>query len=367
MKYDKVSKFMIDKGLALLKPVEQVRVLFAALFRIRLIKVVLILLLCIILIPLIFFLWAKPVPQKNINYGITFSNKYAEELGMDWKKTYLKIIDDLKIKNLRLVAYWDDIEKDKDLYDFTDIEWQLDEADKRGIAVIMTVGRKVPRYPECFEPTWWKDIKYEEIRNDELYKYVEDAVNALKHHKSIYMWQVENEPYFPFGECLPIKASTVAKEIEIVRSIDKRPILTQDSGEGGFWYPSYKAADYLGISMYRKIWYDFWGIFFGRFIYFQYPLAHWTYKIKADIVQVPYQKIIVTELQAEPWGPGPNHLLKQEDKDQTMSRQDFIDTINYAQKAGFKDLYFWGAEWWLFEKEYNNEPFYWDTAKALIN
>ena len=133
-----------------------------------------------------------------------------------------------------------------------------------------------------------------------------------------------------------------------------RPILTQDSGEGGFWLPTYKLGDKLGISMYRKIWYNFWGIFFGNFIYFKYPLGHWTYKIKADITGVPYRNIIVTERKAEPWGPGLNSILTEEDKNRTMSRNDFLDTISYAQKTGFSDLYFWGVEWWLWEKEVNN-------------
>ena len=50
-----------------------------------------------------------------------------------------------------------------------------------------------------------------------------------------------------------------------------------------------------------------------------------------------------------------------------MSRIDFLETINYAQKAGFKDIYFWGVEWWLWEKNFNNNSYFWDTGKALLN
>jgi len=231
----------------------------------------------------------------------------------------------------------------------------------------MAIGKKVPRYPECFEPFWWENIDDEQVRELELLEYIKNIVNELKIYKNINMWQVENEPFFPFGECTPIDKKTVEKEINLVRSLDSRPIMIQDSGEGGFWFPSYQMGDYLGISMYRKIWYDFWGVFFGNFIYFKYPLAHWTYKIKADITRVPIKNIIVTELQAEPWGPVINSKLTQEEKDKTMSRTDFLDTINYAQKTGFDKLYFWGVEWWYWEKEMNNNPFYWTAAKALFN
>jgi len=44
--------------------------------------------------------------------------KHSEELGLDWKKTYLAILDDLKVKNLKLVAYWDLIEEEPGVYNF---------------------------------------------------------------------------------------------------------------------------------------------------------------------------------------------------------------------------------------------------------
>ena len=358
---------LIYSGLKLLKPWDRVKILAEIFFRLKIVRLVMFFLVILVVLPATFFLIASPKPQKQINYGVNFSAKYAQELGMDWRGTYLKILDDLGAKNIRLVAYWDEIEQNQGNYNFSDIVWQLQEADKRNVNVIMTIGRKVPRYPECFEPSWWRKIKTEDMRNDKLYQYLKVATKTLSPYKSIKMWQVENEPFFPFGTCLPIKKETVAKEVTLVRELDKRPILIQDSGEGGFWFPSYNLGDYLGISMYRKIWYDFWGVFFGKYVYFQYPLAHWTYKIKADLVKVPYQKIIVTELQAEPWGPGPSGQLSNDEKDKTMSRQDFISVINYAQKSGFRDLYFWGAEWWLWEKEVNGNAFYWDSAKALFN
>ena len=340
--------------------------LIKRLFFIKLFRTIVIALILLFITPFIIFFFIRPKPAKQINYGVTYSHKYAEQMGLDSQDTYLKILDDLGAKDLRLVVYWDETEKNIDEYDYSIIKRQLDEAEKRKLNVILTMGRKVPRYPECFEPEWWKSISSEEVRNEELYQYIFRTVTELKGYKSIKMWQVENEPFFPFGTCLPIKKSTVEKEISIVRNMDPRPILVQDSGEGGFWFPTYQMADYLGISMYRKIWYDFWGVFLGRFIYFQYPLSYWSYKIRANVFGVPPEKIIVTELQAEPWGPALNSQLSEEEKNKTMSPVDFLGTINYAQKTGFSNLYFWGAEWWLWEKEHNGNSFYWNTAKALF-
>lgn len=337
-------------------------------FSLKIVVITIMLLFVISIIPVAYFLKHRPVVHPDINYGITFSDKYATEIGLNWRETYIKILDELRPQNVRLVAYWDDVEREKDQYNYENVRWQIEEAQKRNVNVMLVVGRKVPRWPECFEPQWWKDTQDEDLKNHELFEFVKNTVTEMRQYSAIKFWQVENEPFFPFGNCNPLVTRDVLKqEIKIVRSLDDRPIIIQDSGEGGFWYPTYSLGDYLAISMYRKIWYDFWGIFFGKPIYFKYPLAHWTYKIKADITQVPADKIKVTELQAEPWGPTINSELTEEQKNKTMSKNDFLDTISYAQKSGFQDLYFWGAEWWLWEKEVNGNPFYWDTASSLFN
>lgn len=358
---------MFEHKSALKKQLEKAGRLIGRLFSMKVIQGALIFLLLLIISPIILFVILRPKVQKEIIYGTTFSNRYAQQMGLNWKETYLNILDDLKAKNIRLVAYWDEIEKNPDQYDFSNIKWQIDEAEKRELNVILVIGRKVPRYPECFEPSWWKELASDNLREQALLNYMKATVNEFKSYNSLKMWQVENEPFWPFGMCQKpeIKRDVVAREIKLVRSLDARPILVQDSGEGGFWRPTYELGDYLGISMYRKIWYDFWHIFMGKFIYFQYPLGNWTYKIKANMLGVPVDKIYVTELQAEPWGPDINSELSQEEADKTMSEVDFMSTINYAQKSGFKDLYLWGSEWWYFEKIHGN-PYYWDVVRALF-
>lgn len=352
-------------------PSDQLRKLWSLIgqiFRLKIVKVFLAILAVLTIVPTIFLIIFFPKIQSDIQYGVTFSNKYSTELGLDWRDAYIKHLDDLGVRNLRLVAYWDEVEPVRDQYNYSDIKWQVEEAQKRNAKVILAFGRKAPRFPECFEPQWWKEIEDRETRQLELYEYIEETVNQMKGYDNIEIWQVENEPYFPFGECQKdIQRSEVEHEVQIVRSLDPRPILIQDSGEGGYWFPSFQTGDYLSISMYRRIWYDFWGFFGGRFIYFQYPLPYWSYKIKASLLGIPYEKVFVTELQAEPWGPGINSALSTEEKNKTMAREDFYAVLNYAQMAGFKRLYLWGSEWWLWEKERNNNPYFWDTAKALFS
>lgn len=78
-------------------------------------------------------------------------------MNLDWHAAYTEMLDDLKVKHLRLVAYWPTIEAEKDNYTFTDTDWQLEEAQKREAKVIMAVGARSPRWPECHYPEWTKN------------------------------------------------------------------------------------------------------------------------------------------------------------------------------------------------------------------
>jgi len=124
------------------------------------------------------------VPRKqNLKYGVTFSQKFSTELvGDDWRKNYLAILDDLKIKNLRLVAYWDILEPNENKFNFEDLDWQISEAEKRGAKIILAMGLKVPRWPECHIPEW---VKGEGIAG-RLIKYEEILINRYKNNKNIW-------------------------------------------------------------------------------------------------------------------------------------------------------------------------------------
>ena len=61
--------------------------------------------------------------------------------------------------------------------------------EKRNLNVILSIGRKVPRYPECFVPQWWKEIPSDNIKEQELLEYLKQTVNELKGFNSIKIWQ----------------------------------------------------------------------------------------------------------------------------------------------------------------------------------
>lgn len=324
----------------------------------------------VLIFPFMLYLYLTPAYNEKVSYGLNFSNKYASELDLDWKNTFQTILKEIPTKKFRLAVYWDEVQKNPDTYDFSNIKYQLNELEKFPESeVILVIGRKVIRYPECHEPGWWKEIRDEGQKREKILQLVTKTVEELKNYKSIKYWQVENEVFFPFGECTAILniESLLKEEVEIVRKLDpERKILIQDSGEGGFWIPSKRFGDYLGISIYRKVWFDFFGTFTYNSFPVKYPLGSSFYKMKAFVLGIPFEKIKATEVQAEPWGPVRNYLLRNDEVDATMSPDDFLRIFQITKESGFLEFHLWGVEWWYHMKNKHNQGFYWNTAIEKI-
>lgn len=334
-------------------------------------QIILVIILILLIVPYGLYFLFKPDPKTNISYGLNFSNKYALELEQDWKKVYGDLLREIPTKKYRLSVYWNDVEATKGKYDYSDIRYQLDALEKYPEAeVILVFGRKVLRYPECHEPRWWQELRSEEEKKRELLRYVERTVQELKGYKSIKYWQVENEALFPFGTCTELSdlRGLLEEEVKLVRYLDpSRKIIIQDSGEAGFWMTSNELGDYVGISMYRKVWFTLFDYLKNENSFvFKYPFGPSFYYIKAKILGIETSRIKVAEVQAEPWGPVRNYLLTPEESSKTMSHEDFDGIIKFTSESGFDEFYMWGAEWWHHMKYFHQDSYYWDRAKATF-
>jgi hypothetical protein len=310
-----------------------------------------------------FFFLGKAKPAKEINWGVVFSQKHSQLMGLDWRENYLAILDDLKVKNLKLVAYWDLIEKEKGVYNFEDLDWQIEEAEKRDSNILLVFGRRVPRWPECHFPEWAENMEEKE-RKEELLKLIEKIVLRYKDNESIKMWQVENEPFFPFGLCPPPDEELLKKEIELVKSLDNRgrPIVLTESGELPLWFKAAKLGDVVGHTLYRKVWFEQFNS------YFSYPFPPVFYHRKAWLIDKIFsKKVICVELQAEPWGN--NKLLYDlplDEQEKTMNLKRFKDVIEFAENTGEDTFYLWGSEWWYWMKEKKEREEIWNESKKLF-
>lgn len=316
----------------------------------------------IIIAVIIIYQWSST--PAHIDYGITFSQKYAEEeLGLDWQKTYLAILDDLGVDHIRLSAYWDLVESQPDEYDFSDLDWQINEATKRNVKITLALGRRLPRWPECHAPSWLTNLGANAITAKQL-ALVENIIQRYQNNLAIVAWQVENEPFLDtFGKCPPLNRELLDQEISLVKQLDpSRPIIITDSGELSTWLPAAKTeADVLGSTLYRVVHNKYIG-------YWHWPLPATYYRGKMALVKIlTGKKVILSELQAESWHATEKNLSQMTlaEHNKSLSVKQLAQNIAFAQKAGFDEIYLWGAEWWYFMKEKQNYPGYWEEAKKL--
>ncbi len=302
---------------------------------------------------------STPHPIAVPTWGVTFVPSHARYLGLNWKSVYSALLDDLGVRWLRIEVPWDEIERTPGTFDLGDVRWQLDEAQKRGARVLVAIGRKLPRWPECRSPSWAQNLSAEE-QEVRILSMLRSVVEDLHAHPAIWAWQVENEPLLWFGECPRPNAGFYRQEIALVRSLDSHPIVGTASGELSTWWRMAGLVDMLGVSMYRVAYNPILG-------YIHYPVVPALYARKAWLVSGRVPKIFSSEVQMEPWAPSDIRTLPIEEQFRSFSIDDFDENIQYVRDTGFDTFYLWGVEWWAWMKETKNHPEFWEAAKRLYH
>ncbi len=304
-----------------------------------------------------------PDPNRPVTWGVTFSQKFAEDFGIPWEETYRAMLDDLGVKHLRLIAYWDVIEPERDRFDFSGLDYQMRLAREHGALVILAVGQKLPRWPECHDPGWVSGFSELE-RKKEFEAFLASVVERYRDDPTLRYWQVENEPFLPFGECSTISRNALDAEVALVRSQDPaHKILTTDSGELGLWYAAAHRGDVFGTTMYRRVHNNIFG-------YIDYHLPPEFFRLKEQLVRFmlgdQQKPFLVAELAAEPWMT--KQLWETDPKVQLTFFDEpfFEDTIEYAKRTGFDEYYLWGVEWWYWLKVKHDNPVFWVRARQLF-
>lgn len=300
--------------------------------------------------------------NSDTKFGVTFSDKYARALGLNEQELFVKILDEMKIRKFRLMTYWDDVEPEAGKYNFATIKWQLDQVTMRGGQVILVVGRRQPRWPECHDPQWLAGIDTKQQHQAEL-QYIKTTVESLKNYQSIVAWQVDNEPFLNiFGKCPPESQKDYLDKLNLVKSLDTRPTIITDSGELSSWYQTASINPIIGTSLYRHTWNQWYGNFY-------YPLPPAYYHWKANMIKLftPLQSVFISELQLEPWSDNLPPATDIKDQYQSMNLDRWQKNIDFAKRVGFSEVYLWGVEWWYWLKERRGDDSFWQQALLIFN
>jgi hypothetical protein len=310
-----------------------------------------------------YFLMRSVPSQKPKVFGATFSEPFARELGLNWKMAYEAIFSDLGLKNVRIPVYWSEIEPNPPAgggqWHFEDIDWMINKAEEYGAKIILVTGRRVPRWPECFEPEWAKKLPEEE-KQTLILEMSKEVVLRYKDNPTVWAWQVENEPFLFFGECPIFSVNFLDEEIAAVKKNSNKPVIVTDSGEFGFWFRAARRGDIFGSTLYRYVWNRTFG-------YITYPIPASFFRLKQGLLKlfVGEKPVIVTELQGEPWTPRALRDISIDEQFVHFNPERFEEILKYIRGTGFDTFYFWGAEWWYYLKQ-NGHPEMWDIAKEAI-
>ncbi|MBN2854495.1 hypothetical protein JXK06_03125 [Patescibacteria group bacterium] len=296
---------------------------------------------------------------KPGHFGVTFSTKYSTELDLDYKEVYSAMLSELKVKNIRIPIYWDEIEKEKGVFDFSVYDYLIEEGEKYDAKFIISLGRRVPRWPECHSPAWLGKLEGDEVELATL-TLTRKIVERYKDRTSVEYWQVENEPFLgTFGVCPPLNEKLLKQQFDLVRLLDDREIIITSSGELKFWNKEAEIGDIFGSTLYRVV-HNHW---FG---FVRYPMPPAFYRLKGKLAGLSPERLMVLELQAEPWVPeGKIIYLTEKQINKTMSVKQFKANLQYAINLDFRRTYAWGVEWWYWQKLYGN-PEYWWIASTIF-
>lgn len=291
-------------------------------------------------------------------FGITYSWTYAEQLGLDPIQTYEDLVQELGVQHVRLPIYWSEIEHDEDVFNWEIPDKLMQISFENDVYLTPVVGAKVPRWPECYIPDWAEKLN-ETYQQEATMAFIEATVTRYNSYANVVRWQVENEPFFPFGECPEPNAAFFKGRVDLTRQLTNKPIQVTVSGELGPWQDAAQAADILGISMYRQTHNEV----FGHFVY---PLSPSYYYFRTELVKQDVEKVIVSELQAEPWFSEPIESRPITDWYEDFSQEMFENNIQFVREANISEAYVWGAEWWYVLHQAGEDRL-WNTAKQLFS
>lgn len=305
--------------------------------------------------------------HKPLQMGATFIPSYAEELGLDPKQTMDSMINELGVKHFRLVSYWDKMEPVQDQYDFSTLDWQFRKAEAAGATVSLALGLRQPRWPECHWPQWAKDLNGQGGPSvgqwqQQLEQFIGQVVNRYKSSPALSSYQLENEFFLEVfsPECTDYSRDRLISEFNLVKQIDPfHPIIMARSNNYGVPLGE-PVPDIYGFSVYRRVWDNKTGR------YFQYPLPPKWYAFHAGVQQIIHGKpSLLHELQAEAWPPNGQAIRNTslEEQNKSINAERLADTFQFGIDTGFREIYLWGAEYWLYRKDKLGDPSLWDTAK----
>lgn len=345
--------------------------------------------------------WKKMTvePRGQTLLGISFRSRQAEAFGLDGPATLNSLVAH-PFDLIRLAAYWNEIERTPGELDTSQLDWQLESAERAGKQVILSVGAvKNFGYPEYFAPEHGLDGS---LRDGSLVqpathpallsaacRFITQIVRRYRDRSSIVAWQVEHEAVDPLGveHSWRLAVDFVQKELEALRDADSsRPVImngflptsstvrlsqwwrTRDQGDS--LAVGRRLADIVGIDYYprhalltlgpRTLYLDGGGLPWQRAL---------TDRLLDSIGRLG-KRAMVSEGQSEPWEtitvpPNPSQRVMFSCRPEHLL-QNYNTALGWSRPD--RPLYaylFWGAEYWILRHRSGDSSYLQAFARVL--
>lgn len=300
--------------------------------------------------------------NEPLQLGVTFIPSYARYFELDPQSTLRAIFDDLGVKHVRVVSYWEDGEPTPGHYDFSDLDWEFQMAQQYGAKVSLSIGLRQPRWPECHMPAWAERLSkpewYPQLKN-----YMTAVINRYKDNPALDSYQLENEFFLKaFGHCTDFDRNRLVDEFKLVRQLDPHRTLVVSMSNNAIGTPiGQPTPDKWAISVYKRVW--------DKTItkrYFEYPIPAWYYAFRAGWTELTRgHNSFIHELQAEAWAPNDLGIkdIPIAEQDKSLDAPRLIDRFEYGRATGMRQIDMWGVEWWYWRKAKLGDDSLWNVAK----
>jgi hypothetical protein len=287
---------------------------------------------------------------------------------LDYRNIFCQVCS-LGFDRIRLCSYWNEIELVDNEFDFTTLDWLLDESHQQGIEVVLTVGMKAPRWLEFHFPDWLSAqqdtaINFEPIDlnpaiADRALRFIHSVVEHTRHAPNLNYWQIENEPFTQLAivEGRYLSYKFVGQEVELVRrlALPKQKSLMTNAITLPHGYSdeddlaiqeSMSFADAVGVNVYTKVpW--------GDSSFYLQPLPSSWQKLQAwqQELVTNHKEAWISEAQAEPWEPNQLVALAKA-RYPSSSPQQTIELVKSLTELGYQTVMLWGCEYWYWQQQH---------------
>lgn len=302
--------------------------------------------------------------ERNKPYvqGVSFIADYAQSLGVDPHQTMTALIDQVGVRNFRLVSYWNDIEPEQGKYNFDELDWEFKQVEAVHGHVTLSVGLRQPRWPECHVPSWVDASKPTDQWQAQLEQFMTTVITRYKNSPALDSYQVENEYFLSaFGTCQNFDRQRLVDEFNLVKQHDPHHTVIISRSNNALGTPiNAPTPDEFGVSVYKRVWDT---SITHRYV--EYPFPPWFYGFLAGVQKMTTGKdMIIHELQAEPWPPNKQQIVDTPlvEQSKSLDAARLQTRFKYAHDSGIHEVYYWGAEYWYYRKVVLHDNSLWQVA-----